>query len=343
MDKEETTVVELPASAFNRLVLNSHHRLAMPIATYPGLALTGARMRDVVTNAQAQLAAQAALHARYDSPFVMSAMDLSVEAEAFGCTIQMSDTEIPTVTGRRVTNQEEAKNLAVPAVGDKRTRVYLETVRGLSRLTDRPLVLGGCIGPFSLAARLAGVSEAMELTVTEPELMHVVLEKSSAFLMAYATAFRAAGAHGLIMAEPAAGLLSPRGLATFSSAYVKRVNDAMAGQDFFIVLHNCGARFLHLTAILETGLSTFHFGAPMDLAAALGQVAPNVVLCGNLDPAGVFCQLVPTEVSARVTALLHANAAHRNFVISSGCDVPPNASLANLDAFYRTVSSSQPK
>ena len=73
-------------------------------------------------------------------------------------------------------------------------------------------MLGGCIGPFSLAARLVGVTEAMELTLADPALMHVVIEKAARFLADYARAFRAAGADGLIMAEPAAGLLSPRGM-----------------------------------------------------------------------------------------------------------------------------------
>ena len=328
---------ERSTSAFNRLVLASPHRLAMPIATYPGLALTGARVRDIVTNAQAQLEAQAALHDRYNTPFVMSAMDLSAEAECFGCAIQMSDSEVPTVVGRRVSCMEQARELAVPAVGDKRTCVYLETVRRLRRLASRAMVLGGCIGPFSLAARLAGVSEAMELTVTEPALMHVLLEKSAGFLTAYAQAYHEAGADGLIMAEPAAGLLSPRALATFSSAYIRSIGEAVSHDKFALILHNCAAKLLHLPAILETGLRSFHFGAPMDLPAALDKVGPEVVLCGNLDPAGVFCQLPPTELTARVAALLQAASAHRNFVISSGCDVPPNAPLASLDAFYKAV------
>ena len=232
---------------------------------------------------------------------------------------------------------EEARGLAVPTVGDKRTGVYLETVRRLRGLPRRPMVLGGCIGPFSLAARLTGVSEAMELTVTEPELMHVLLEKSAEFLTAYARAFREAGAGGLIMAEPAAGLLSPRAMAALSSAYIRSIAEAVMDGEFAVILHNCAAKLLHLPAILETGLQSFHFGAPMDLPAALAKVTPEVVLCGNLDPAGVFCQLPPAEVTARVAALMQAASAHRNFVISSGCDVPPNAPLASLDAFYKAV------
>jgi len=324
---------------FNQLVLQSTRRLALPIAVYPGLALTGAKVSDMVTNPRAQLDAQTALRERYASPFVLSAMDLSAEAEAFGCSLMLSDAEIPTVTGRLVTSLEQAKDLAVPQPGDQRTAVYIEAVRLLRQLPGEPIVFGGCIGPFSLAARLAGVSEAMELTVTEPDLLHTLLEKSAAFLAGYLKAFKAAGAHGVIMAEPAAGLLSPRSLAAFSSAYIKQIAAQVNDASFTIVLHNCAAKLLHLPAILETGLKAFHFGAPMDIVGALGKVSPEVVLCGNLDPTAVFVELPPAEVYARTTQLLAATAAHRNFVISSGCDLPPNAPLASLDAFHQALDT----
>jgi uroporphyrinogen decarboxylase len=324
---------------FNQFVLQSAPRLALPIAMYPGLALTGAKVSDIVTNPNAQFDTQAALRERYGSPFVLSAMDLSAEAEAFGCSLMLSDSEVPTVTGRLVTGLEQAKALAVPQPGDRRTGVYLAAVRLLRQMSGQPFVFAGCIGPFSLAARLVGVSEAMELTVTEPDLMHTLVEKCALFLTNYLKAFRAAGAHGIIMAEPAAGLLSPRGLSAYSSAYIKRIA-AEAGDGFFsILLHNCAAKLLHLPAIQETGLKAFHFGAPMDIVNALGQISPDVVLCGNLDPAGVFVRLPAAEVTARTAQLLAAAASHRNFVISSGCDLPPNAPLASLDAFYQAVDA----
>jgi uroporphyrinogen decarboxylase len=326
---------------FNRAVLTAPQRLAMPIAVYPALSLTGAKVSDIVTDPEAQCEAQKVLHERYGTPFVLSAMDLSVEAEAFGCEILMSDTEIPTVTGRLVTSLEEAQRLPTPKPGDGRTGLYLEVVQRLGALHGHPLVLGGCIGPFSLAARLTGVSEAMELTMTEPELMHTLLEKSATFLTAYVRAFKDAGAAAVVMAEPAAGLLSPRGMAAFSSAYVRRISEAVSDGEFSIVLHNCGAKLLHLPAMLETGLSAFHFGAPMDVPGALLKVPATTVVCGNLDPSAVFCRIPAAEARARAAALLAAAAGRRNFVLSSGCDIPPNAQLANLDAFYEALGRGQ--
>lgn len=63
------------AGCFRRLVLESPTRLALLIATYPGLALTRAKVSDIVTNARAQRDAQAALHARYGATFALTAMD----------------------------------------------------------------------------------------------------------------------------------------------------------------------------------------------------------------------------------------------------------------------------
>lgn len=325
-------------NALNRLILESPQRLGFPICTYPGMALTGATVRDLVTSAAAQIDTQEALHHRYRTAALLSAMDLSAEAEAFGCAVAMSDAEIPTVTGRLVTNRGDAEALSVPEPGEARTRVYLDAVRGLRARHPHALVLGGCIGPFSLAARLAGVSEALELTAAEPDLMHLLVEKSARFLQRYVQAFKNAGADGILMAEPAAGLLSPRGMTAFSSNYIRQIAQGAADDAFALVLHNCAARLVHLAAVLDTGLRTFHFGAPMELAAALAKVPAETVLLGNLDPAGVFVSLPPTEVTARARQLLQDVAAFPNFALSSGCDVPPNASLAAMDAFFAALA-----
>jgi uroporphyrinogen decarboxylase len=75
----------------------------------------------------------------------------------------------------------------------------------------------------------------------------------------------------------------------------------------------------------------------MDLPAALKQVPPEVILCGNLDPAKVFVNSTATEVGQAARALLDATRAHRNHVLSSGCDVPPGTKPENIDAFYQAL------
>ncbi len=324
-----------------RLILQHPSTLAVPVAVYPGLhLLPGRTIRQMVTDPSVQTACAQAIQQRYRTPVMLSAMDLSAEAEAFGATIRLDEHEVPTVLGRLVSDPVGVQALGVPPVGTARTAVHLETVRRLATgerakpIGERALVLGGHIGPFSLAGRLWGVSEFLELTATDPDLAIQLIDLATTFLIAYVGAFKRAGADGVLMAEPTAGLLSPKGLGKFSSPFVRKIITSVEDATFGVVLHNCGAKAPHLPQVLESGASAYHFGQPMDLVAALAQVRADQLVCGNLDPAGVFVGGTPATISERVNELLARHAGQRNFVLSSGCDVPPNAPLANLDAFF---------
>jgi uroporphyrinogen decarboxylase len=326
-------------SVFSEFVRRGSGSLAMPIATYPGANLIGRTVRDMAMDGAVQYAASAALQESLGTPASLTAMDLSVEAEAFGAEVRMERDEVPTVIGRRVSSSAEIDAMEVPPVGRGRTSVPLLAAR-LFAESGSALVLGGMIGPFSLAGRLFGVSESLELTLTEPDTTRALLERTTSFLTAFARAFREAGAHGIIVAEPTAGLLSPRGLMTFSSPYVRRIVEDVEDGRFSVILHNCGARNVHLSSVLASGVHAAHFGAPMDLPQALASVPEDVIVCGNLDPAAVFVGSSPSEIGARTRALAKSVAGQRNVVLSSGCDVPPNASLEGIRAFVDAASSS---
>jgi len=305
---------------------------------YPGAALVGCSVRELVTDAAAQVAVQEALHRRVGTSVWMSAMDLSVEPEAFGAEIMMSDTEIPTITGRLLNDREQVARLAVPAMGAGRSSVYVEAVRRLAARSSGLPVLAGMMGPFTLAARLYGITETMVDTIEQPAVIHALLAKVNGFLLAYAQAFKAAGADGVIIAEPMAGLISPDALAEFSSAYLRPLVTAVGDGSFEIIVHNCGARLAHLPAILESGAKSFHFGQPMDMVAALAEAPHGVLLSGNLDPSAVFVRSTPEAVRECTTGLLRAVApAPHGFLLSSGCDLPPNTPMANVEAFYQAV------
>jgi uroporphyrinogen decarboxylase len=321
---------------FANHVLNYPGRMPMPIGVYAGLEITGATVREAVTQADAQADAVLALHERFNTPVMLTAMDLSAEAETYGCEVRMYDEEIPTVIGRLVTDQIGINQLPRPCPGDLRTAVHLEAARLLAASGKAP-VLGGLIGPFSLAGRIFGVSEALEATAAEPDMILTLLEKVTDFLLEYTQAFREAGAAGVIMAEPAAGLLSPRGLGKFSAPFVRRIVEAVQTEDFSLILHNCGARLVHLPKVLESGAEIYHFGAPMDIAAALEQVDEQIILCGNLDPTAVFFSGTEAEVEQQTLELMNATRPYRNFIASSGCDLPPGVPIQNMDMFYRVV------
>lgn len=320
-------------TSFERSILRGETRIVLPIATYPGAQLTGATVKDIVTHTEVQCEVLVALHERYATDIILTCMDLSVEAEAFGSSVHFSDREIPTVRGRRITDVKSIGDLEVPSPGEKRTVIYLDVATQLKKLPSRPPVFGGMIGPFTLAGRLFGVSELLELTIEDPGNADLLIEKTTRFLMGYAAGFKETGIDGIIIAEPAAGLLSPTSLLIFSSQYIQQIQMEVGDDSFTLVLHNCGARKNHLESTLQSTLSFFHFGAPMDMLHALSKVEPTALIAGSLDPAAVFLGFTPDTVHETTLDLLRLTQGFKNFIVSSGCDIPPNVSLESLDAF----------
>lgn len=318
---------------FSNSILQRSRPLAMPIGVYAGLDIISANVYQAVTDASVQAEAVLAMHTRFHTDYLLTAMDLSAEAETFGCQIRMSEDEIPTVVGRLASTAEQVALLPDPEPGDMRTSVHLSTAHRLVKTGTAP-VLGGCIGPFSLAGRIFGVSEALETTVADPDLILSLIQKVTCFLKKYVLAFREMGAAGIIMAEPASGLLSPRGMGRFSSPFVKQIVEAVQTPDFVIILHNCSAKIAHLPKALESGAEVYHFGAPMDILAALQQVKGSVVLGGNLDPTEVFFSGTDQYVRNQTNQLLEITRPYKNFFISSGCDLPPGVPVSNMEAFY---------
>ena len=268
-------------------------------------------------------------------------MDLSVEAEAFGSQIRVSDGEVPTVTGSIVNTPEDADALAVPAVGAGRTGRYIEAI-GLAcgKITDRP-VFAGVIGPFSLAGRLMDVSQVMLNCYDEPEMVHAVMRKTTDFLIAYCNAYKPTGAGGVVIAEPLTGLLSPALAEEFSAPYVRELVSAVQTDGFLVIYHNCGNNTVRMIdSILSLGAAAYHFGNAVSMRDVLAHVPGDVLVMGNIDPAGQFLNGTSESVRRETRALLETCCpGHPNFVISSGCDIPPASRWENIDAFFAAVQA----
>ena len=311
----------------------------MPIITYPGTQLTGSGIIDMVKDGQTQFECIKALCKKYPTAAALTAMDLSVEAEAFGSPVRFSDKEAPNVTSAIVHDMDSVNALKIPAVGAGRTGEYLKAAKlATKEITDRP-VFGGVIGPFSLAGRLLDMNRIVVSVRRNPEMVHRLLEKCMAFITDYVKAFKEAGTNGVIMAEPAAGLLSPALCQEFSSDYIRKLVDEVQDEHFIIVLHNCGHVEKLVPSMLSTGCRAFHFGNAVDMTAVMPQMPWGTLAFGNIDPSNVMKLGTPDKVKEKTLELLEKTAVYKNYVLSTGCDIPPGTPVENIDAFFEALST----
>lgn len=316
-------------------MLSADEKKPMPVLSFPSIQLMGITVEDLISSSDTQAEGMRLVAERTDAAASVSMMDLSVEAEAFGSAIRVSKDEVPTVTGRIVASLDDAKALKVPDVLAGRTGIYIEAIRKAKQLiTDRP-VFAGVIGPFSLGGRLVDVSEAMIACYEDPDMMHEVLEKVAQFITAYALAYREVGADGVVMAEPLAGILSPSLIDEFSTQYVKRIVDAVKTDEFAFIYHNCGNNTPVLVDSIKTiGANGYHFGNAVDMKQMLEKMPDDVLVMGNVDPSSQFRNGTPESIREATLALMEKCTVHKNYVVSSGCDIPPLSSWDNIDAFF---------
>ena len=300
----------------------------MPVLSFPAVQLMGITVRDLISSSEHQAQGMQLVAQRVDSAAAVSLMDLSVEAECFGSEIRVSDDEVPTVIGSIVTDEDEADALAVPEVGAGRTGLYIEAISKAAQAIT--------------AGRLLDVSEAMVLCYEEPDMVHAVMEKTTAFLIDYCKAYKAAGANGVVMAEPLTGMLSPNLAEEFSHPYVERIVDAVQDDSFAVIYHNCGNNVVLMAdAIFGLGAMGYHFGNAIRLADMLPHAPADRLVMGNVDPAGQLRNGTPDSIRAATLQVMEDCSRWPNFVPSTGCDVPPMSSWENIDAFFSAVAEFQ--
>lgn len=319
-------------------VMTNPQRVAIPIMTHPGIELCGYTVKQAVTDGEIHAEAIRKLNDVYPAAACTVVMDLTVEAEAFGAEVVFTGNEVPNVIGRLVSDSASVEALEIPSLDAGRVPQYLKANRlAAEHITDKP-TFGGCIGPFSLAGRLFDMSEMMMALYMEPDTMRLLLEKCNEFIIRYLRAMKATGVNGVIIAEPAAGLVSNEDCSAFSSAYIKQIVEELQDEHFMIVLHNCGNTGHCTAAMIETKAAALHFGNKIDMVKVMEECPEDILAMGNIDPVGVMKQATPEKVKKETLALLQKIGNRKNYVLSTGCDVPPEIPAKNIEAFYEALN-----
>jgi len=277
-------------------IIRQREVVAVPVMTHPGIELNGRTVREAVSNGVVHYEAVMRLAERYPSAMAATIMDLTTEAECFGADVEFSDDAVPAVRGRLLHNVADIEALRVPSLNSGRIAQYLKAnLLVAEHIDDRP-VLGGCIGPFSLAGRLYDMSDIMVLICEAPDAAHVLLSKCTAFILKYCMALRETGVNGVMMAEPAAGLLSNEQCMDFSSLYVRHIVKRVQTKEFSVVLHNCGNTGHCTKAMVATGAAMYHFGNKCAMCEVVNDVPADALAMGNIDPVSMFKEALPSQM-----------------------------------------------
>jgi len=312
-------------------LLGAPRRLVAPLMGYPGINITNTSIKQNEFNWGVQFWTVSELVHEFRPDIAFFIMDLAVEASALGLPVRFPLLESPSVEYHLVKEVSDLQQfMACDILKDGRARTYIDTMKMMAMYLDT--IPGAyCTGPFTLGGLMMGANEIALATALDPEVVHRVLEVATSVIVRYVKALAQAGAKVLAVLEPTAVMLSPAAFEDFSGKYVRQVFAAAPG--CVPVLHICGHSTHLLDRMVETGAEGLSLDAPIDFPAAAKALPSNVALIGNVDPVSVMRDGRPSQVTEAVRQLSDAMGPWRNFILSTGCDLPPDTPLDNIRAF----------
>lgn len=314
-------------------------RKVAPLLGFPGRKLTGTTIKENLTNVDIQLQTLLAIEDTFDVDIVFPFMDLSVEAEALGLKIDFPQDESPSVTEHPLKNismlQQFEKKDFTEMFRRSRMRLFSEVVRKFRRHSYKPIG-AYLIGPFTLTGMLMDINLAAVSLITNPEFVRRVTEFSTNFVINYARKLEQSGADYLILLEPSAVILSPEHFRGFVSPFLEEIGNKIQEP---IVLHICG-NTTHLFPEMANLKHTWGLSLDSDIEPLHAWKTTKKVIIGNINP-----MMVANSSSEQITAAVHDLHSKMNgiddFILSTGCDLPPETPLANISAFMQAAKSSQ--
>ena len=301
--------------------------------------LVGLPLRRYLTSGADLAAAQLAALERYGYDAVFALMDVCVETEAAGSVLTFYDEQYPDVAAYALA----AWTIYPLSVPDPRTAgrmpELLQAVALLRREVGNRVAVVGCVlGPMTLATQLLGIEKALYLAVDDPEGFERLLDFATDLLIRFGIAQVEAGAHLPIVFEPSGSpavvppqffreLVAPRLTRLFSA--LKQAGAA------FNWLHIAGPTAATLPFYPGLGVDIANFDYEVDPLAAQ-KALPHTCLDGNLKSLA-FVTGSPTEIEQQSRQLLGLFGPRRGFILSSGCEIPPEAKPENVTAMVAAV------
>lgn len=307
----------------------------LPLTGINGVNLTDTTIKQNLSDAEVQIKTLCALKETFkpDGMFVM--MDLTVEAEALGLPIKFEENDTPSVAGHDIKTLEDLKRIKASWTGSGgRMGLFADVVRGFSAVNEG-LTGAYVIGPFTLAGELMGSSELTMNTILDPDLVMAFLEFSVKVITDFARQLFEAGADMVCVLEPTAMMISPDQFDVFSLDPFKQIQDNVDHKP--LILHICGNTTHLIERMGTSGAAGLSLDWQIDMVDSIQKIPENMLLIGNLDPVQVFLQGNPESVQADTRYLMEKMRPYKNFVVSSGCDLPLDTPQENIAAFMEAA------
>lgn len=268
----------------------------------------------------------------------LTLVDLSVEAEDFGQEVLFPErsTALPNFDNPFIkTSDDYGKIKAVDPRKSRRMSTVIEIVRRLIEARGKEVpTMGFVYGPLGVLSQIRGHAELFKDIIRHPDRVLEAVHTINGVLVEYALAQIQAGAHAIVL-DPlysSASILKKETWVKFEAEIFKSVAQAIHDAGVPVLVHNCGGG-VYIDAVIEhLNPLAASLAYPAHGSANWEEHAKNwgkkVVTIGVSDPAKVGHEWTQAQVLEDCREQIETfRNAEAGFIMSSGCEFPPNGNL----------------
>jgi MtaA/CmuA family methyltransferase len=263
------------------------------------------------------------------------------ETSAFGAQIHFPEDSVPQCRQPIVRSIEDARLLKNPDVYKaERTRDRIEGAREYrERIGDKLPVIGWIEGPLAETCDLAGVTETLLNLMMEPELVRILIEKTTLTAREFARAQVEAGCEIIGMGDAICSQISSEQYQEFVKEKHREIVDYIHSLGAAVKIHICGDITHLLQDLKDVNPDILDLDWMVDMEDAHGVLGYEIIRCGNLDPVRVIEQQSKDDLAEEVRELCRKEKG-KSFILSGGCEITVNTPAENLKVM-REISAKQ--
>ncbi len=275
---------------------------------------------------------------RYDAVFTV--MDVNVEAEAFGSVLRYRKNQYPVIEKYAFTKDTDwGESSKIDPAQAGRMPEMLKASRILrSALGEEFLIVGCVMGPLTLASQLLGAETTLYMAIDDPDRLGNLMDLSTEVIIRFGLAQIQAGVHLPMVFDPFASpaVIPYQFFREFELPRLKKVFESFRHAGAIANwLHIAGPAQSILPFYVQAGVDIANFDyciTPRDAQGSLLQTC----LDGNIKSLS-FVEENPDDIRAEASALVRFFVPRGGFILSSGCEIPPESKDENIAAMVKAA------
>jgi uroporphyrinogen decarboxylase len=261
-----------------------------------------------------------------------------MEAEAAGAELEFPEDGMPRVREYILSQKSALGSLKLPnPESSGRFPLYIQACKVASKTIKESTLTGTVTGPWTMATGLRGAQELIFDTVDDPAFVEELMRFTTEVTKMFGSKIIETGL-SLTMGEAASScsLISPAIYRQFIKPHHREIVDFFRQKKAGLSVHVCGYIDPIMEDLLDLGIGALSLDSPSSLKRMVEISHKKIVLVGNVATT-LFVNGSKDEMESSVRECIRVAALGGAYIVSSGCELPYNATLDRVTFFMEAA------